>query len=463
MKRTKIALALSLILIISAIGPVFADANQTPLTRLDFVKTLLDLNNIQVEEYITSSFSDVTEDEDVSFVETATSLGIVSGYDGNFDPEGIVSREQAITMVIKSFIDLDINTRVTPDAIEEYLVFPDSDKVSDWAKAYLTYAIMENIIDLEDQALNPQEAITITDLQELVARAKPVFTREGMTAPEILEKASDNLLELKTLKYNLEMDVISNIVDKTDEENPVEAESAVVMQMDAIMDQENNIVYIVNNIAMGIEDEEIETSSEILMDNYNMYMKLPGEDKWIRQDLDPMMKELEELLGMNMEQSPGISKQQMELFGVKATYLPDQIIDDNEYYVLFTTIDSDSIKETVDEILDKILDLSIDMMGASDEIPSEDEMAAVMKAFISEMIKNMDMEIEYKYFINKESKLIEKMDINQVMYMMMGTIENFAVSTGSFDYYDFNEPVTFPEIKDEDIVSLDDTMAELAL
>ncbi len=459
MKRTKIAILLSLLLVLSLTMSAFADTQANPLNRLDLVKNLLKLNDIEVEEATTSSFRDVTTPEDIAYVETATKQGIASGYAGNFDPASIVTKEQAVTMVLKSFGELDLANKVTAEVIENTITFDDKASISTWARPYVALGILNNIIDPNETVFNPQADLTIEDLTTLVSKARTAFTRDGMTATQLLAKVSDDLLEYETMKYHLEMDMVSNTKDLSDEDNITETDAVMKMLLEAVMDQANDRVYAVNTVIIEAGDESIETSTEMIMDNYVMYIKAPGVEGWMAQDINPMMQELEALLGTSIETNTGISQKQMEYFGMKASYLNDVTLDGQDYYVVLISVDKETFKIVIDEVLEKILDLTTDLMGAEElSGQDEEEMKLAIKMMMSELLQNLDMEIQYKYYINQETKLLDKADIEQVMTMVMGPIENHTTSTGSLYFYDFNEPVEIPEIQEEDIFSLSDMM-----
>ncbi|SNS45271.1 hypothetical protein SAMN05446037_101091 [Anaerovirgula multivorans] len=279
------------------------------------------------------------------------------------------------------------------------------------------------------------------------------ITKEGMTASEMLEMVSDKLLEYKTLKNIIEIDMTSQVIDKTQEKEEA-AEMVMNMLMEAAMDQENDKIYIVNTVKTVLGEETLEDNTEALKDGNVMYKKPPRVDKWIQQDLNPITQEFEALLGTNMQNGTDITKKQMELFGMTATYLEEEEIDEEDYYVILITVDKEKFKAVIDEVLDKIMTLSVEMMDVEevDEL-EEEEMKEAIKAMMTEIITGMDMEVEYKYYINKETKVLEKMDFDQVIHMEMGMMEQHITSTGAIKFYDFDEPVEIPEIQPEDIMN----------
>ncbi|MBT4455769.1 hypothetical protein HOC54_01330 [Candidatus Peregrinibacteria bacterium] len=75
-----------------------------PLTRAETIEILLKSSGLNIENPTTSSFSDVSVDHwGLQYIETAASLGIVSGYaDGSFGPEDPVTRAEATKMLSKT-------------------------------------------------------------------------------------------------------------------------------------------------------------------------------------------------------------------------------------------------------------------------------------------------------------------------------------------------------------------------
>lgn len=279
------------------------------------------------------------------------------------------------------------------------------------------------------------------------------ITKEGMTASEMLEMVSDKLLEYKTLKNIIEIDMTSQVIDKTQEKEATEM--VMNMLMEAAMDQENDKIYIVNTVKTILGEKTLEDNTEALKNGNVMYVKPPRVDKWIQQDLNPIVQEFEALLGTNMQNGTDITKKQMELFGMTATYLEEEEIDEEDYYVILITVDKEKFKAVMDEVLDKIMTLTVEMMDVEelDEV-EEEEMKEAIEVMMTELITGMDMEIEYKYYINKETKVLEKMDFDQVIHMEMGIMDQHTTSTGVIKFYDFDEPVEIPEIQPEDIMNL---------
>lgn len=458
MKKKRLALTLSILLIFCMTMTTFADTKV--INRVEFLKALLDLGNIEVQEVTTSSFRDVTNPEDIPFVETAVKQGIASGYNGFFHPTATITKEEALTMVVKSFGEVNVADMMTPELMAEHLTFEDKESISPWAKPYVAYGVMKGMMEGEGN-FHPKSPLTLEGLKDMMTKAETVFTREGMTASEMLQKASDKLLEYKTMKYTLDMKMNSQVIDNTQEGQAVDM--VMTMLMEGAMDQENNKVYIIGTTKTTAGDEAAEATTEIVMDDYVMYMKYPGSEKWLKQDLNPMMQDLQGLLGTNLQNTTGVSKQQMELFGMRATYLPEEVIDGETYYVILMTIDNEAFMKVMDEVLVKAVGVATEIMGPEASIQLEDEeMKQMMEAAIKEIINNMEMKVQYRYYIHQDTKVLDKMEVHQVIDMSMGILQQHAVSTGTFQYYGFDEAVEIPEVQPEEIMSLEEMMKETA-
>ncbi|SDJ82149.1 S-layer homology domain-containing protein [Natronincola ferrireducens] len=451
MKKSQIAIVLSIILIFSMTMTAMADISATDVTRVEFVKVLLELGNIDVNKASTSSFTDVTNPQDIPYVETAVQRGIASGYRDHFYPNDIVTKEQAIAMVIKSFGELDVAEKVTPEMMKKHLAFKDGEFISSWAKPYVTYGVMKGIIDGDKEVYSPKSSLNLEELKELMRKAKPVFTREGMTASEMLEKVTEKIEKFDTMKYTLNMDMKSHVIDRVEGQE-------VFMTMDIILegaiDQKNDQIHLVTTTTTKAGEEVVEAVVEMIMTEDMMYMKFPETEQWMAINIDPLMKELEAMLGTSMDKNTGISQQQMELFGMRASYLPEEKIDGEDYYVVAITVDQKAYRAAMDEILKNTMDLMVEMMGVGEvALEEKAEMEEAIKLMLHEMLTAMEMEVEYKYYIHQETKLMDKMEVDQAIHMKAGTVENHSVSKGVFRYYDFNEPVNIPTINPEDLMA----------
>ena len=97
----------------------------------------------------------------------AAANGIVGGVgNGKFDPEGRITREQMATLLFRyaQKRGIDTSKRGNLDS------FPDSDKVSSWAKEAMRWAVAEGIINGSDGKLLPQGNATRAQVATLLMR-----------------------------------------------------------------------------------------------------------------------------------------------------------------------------------------------------------------------------------------------------------------------------------------------------
>ncbi|KPU27431.1 hypothetical protein TR13x_05000 [Caloranaerobacter sp. TR13] len=117
-------------------------APNSNVTRAQFAKLLvyaLDLEKGENEV----TFADV--EGDIWYkapVEIAASLGIVKGYNGYFNPDGEITREQMATMIVRAMKYLSPD-----DDYSSELYFTDKDVISDWAKDSVGIAYNKGIVN----------------------------------------------------------------------------------------------------------------------------------------------------------------------------------------------------------------------------------------------------------------------------------------------------------------------------
>ena len=102
----------------------------------------------------THTFSDV---KNAYYVEQAYALGIVKGItDDTFDPDGLITREQAATMLMRACAAIGQDTSNKPDA-----GFADASDISDWAIDGVNYCKANNIMQgVDDNNFDPQGTYT---------------------------------------------------------------------------------------------------------------------------------------------------------------------------------------------------------------------------------------------------------------------------------------------------------------
>jgi len=125
------------------------------MTRAMFVTVLGRMAEIDESAYTHSSFSDV----DIgawysSFVTWAAENGIVTGVgEGEFNPNGFLTREQLVTIIYRY-------TGAQAADQSSLAIFPDAERISDWAREAFSWAVSSGVINGSDGLLLPGGTIT---------------------------------------------------------------------------------------------------------------------------------------------------------------------------------------------------------------------------------------------------------------------------------------------------------------
>ena len=108
-------------------------------------------------------FSDVCENNwFYGYVNTAFSYGIIKGISADkFNPQGIITREEAAVMVSRAAELIGLNTKYDSSYSRDILcVFDDYTKASDWAVSSLAFCYDKEILDGNVLKIKPGEAVT---------------------------------------------------------------------------------------------------------------------------------------------------------------------------------------------------------------------------------------------------------------------------------------------------------------
>ncbi len=118
-----------------------------------------------------SVFADIADDDwYFDYINTAYAYGIVSGLsDSEFNPNGIITREEAVTMTARAAELCGMNTNIEySDARDILAGFTDYINVSEWAVKSAAFCCENNIIDDSDMELKAKAAVTRGEIAEML-------------------------------------------------------------------------------------------------------------------------------------------------------------------------------------------------------------------------------------------------------------------------------------------------------
>lgn len=153
----------------------------------------------------TENFSDVKEGAWYYDAVVATSnAGIFKGNDlGQFDPNGLLTREQAASVIVRAF---------GLEGSADLSKFADADKVAGWAKEDMAIAVANGVIKGNGSELNPKASITRAEIAVMVHR-----TIEGEnTDPVETELKVESVSAINNTTVEVTFDEEVTEVDKAD-------------------------------------------------------------------------------------------------------------------------------------------------------------------------------------------------------------------------------------------------------
>ena len=158
-------------------------APNSPMTRGMFVTVLGNKAKIDPKDYPTSSFSDVKAGIWYApQVEWAAQNGIVNGTGGGkFSPDKSVTREQMAVILYNyaKFTNCDLTVRA--GLLEQ---FPDGNKVSNYAKYPMEWAITHGIINGSGGKLDPSGTATRAQVAQIFYSSRELLANGGSENPQ---------------------------------------------------------------------------------------------------------------------------------------------------------------------------------------------------------------------------------------------------------------------------------------
>ncbi|MZQ85808.1 hypothetical protein GQF01_27255 [Paenibacillus sp. 5J-6] len=157
--------------IVEGVDPQHYEPNRS-ITRAEFVTLLmraLKWSGHASTQAATNPFSDVAASAYYSEqVIGAASLGIVSGYNGAFRPNDIITREEAVVALVQAakYFSLTESTKADPS-------FADTNEISSWAAASVHQAWSKGLIEGDGAHFNPKSSVTRAEVAVMITRLLP--------------------------------------------------------------------------------------------------------------------------------------------------------------------------------------------------------------------------------------------------------------------------------------------------
>ena len=142
----------------------FFEPNST-MTRAEFAAIITRGLGLPLNDG--APFTDVTQNDwFYNYVNTAYSYGIIKGVlENEFNPNGIITREEAAVMVTRAAflcgVDTNMDTLATRDILAQFF---DYVKASDWSQSSLAFCFNQGILSDDIMNIKPQEAVTRAEI-----------------------------------------------------------------------------------------------------------------------------------------------------------------------------------------------------------------------------------------------------------------------------------------------------------
>ena len=148
-------------------GKNFCPSNT--MTRAEFATIVVQA--LGLEEQQGKAFEDVPKDEwFFKYISTAQYHGIINGISETlFNPNGLITRQEAAAMVVRAASLCKIETALDDDAVRNILAqFPDYTSSAQWAKESLAFCYNAKILDTSAEEIKPEENISRAEVAQMI-------------------------------------------------------------------------------------------------------------------------------------------------------------------------------------------------------------------------------------------------------------------------------------------------------
>lgn len=246
--------------------------------------------------------------------------------------------------------------------------------------------------------------------------------RDNLPVEEMLAKSTEESKKYNSYRMTGKMNNnIEMLIDGKDPSEDVPGNMNSIINIEGYYQQTPVEIYMKQDIEMlDIPEEQKENMPDnMTVESYiteeAMYMNLP-EQGWVE---FPMMMDPEVFKQqMNNNSDPAQVAKLMEDFGIILNFGNDINIDGIDYYVINGSMDMEKFRQGQEKLMKDILP-SINKMETDNTEEAEKMQEDMMK-----VIRNMEMDYKYSIFINKETFLTDRIDLNgNVKIKMDDTID----------------------------------------
>lgn len=186
------------ILLLFCLCMQFSVYAESSISRIEFITYIL--NRLELNDYSkTPGFSDISEDdENYPIAASAKEYGIINGYDDNtLRPNEYLTRQDAVVMLSRAY-----KVKLTNDILIKG--FADYDKISDYAKGYVSLAVQNGILKYSmNDNFRPRDYITRTEAYALADAFKNLSGNELNFAPGYPKEISENTYGMITVRIKV--------------------------------------------------------------------------------------------------------------------------------------------------------------------------------------------------------------------------------------------------------------------
>lgn len=262
-------------------------------------------------------------------------------------------------------------------------------------------------------------------------------TRDGLTPEQTLAQSSQTMQQLNTYKMSVEVDsdVKTNMQPVTGEAQAMSVK--MTGNINGSVQYDPTLIYMTENMKMessAAEEGVEEVNMEILLNKDGMYMTIPDQG-WVKVNIPGM--DIGKIMEQSMAQDPLDSMKQMADLGMSISFANDQERNGKKYWVLETTMGPDAVNQYLQESLAQIPEITEDAQKN-----------------LSDLYKNLNMDMTYQTWINQETTTTDYMVLNAQYKLGMditegdnpGHMDMDMDMNAEYTLYDFGAAFDVPDV-----------------